>query len=201
MSRRGPDEPLTGGAVVVRALGAADAPALAGAVAPGEACALGPLQGPLTVAAAEELIAEFAPGRRTRRQAAFAVLAAAGGELLGCLTLQYQTPFMEPAADEAEVAYWVRSDQRGRGIATAALTLLADWALGDDDDRAGDDPQLPPSPRLRRLWLETDPGHHASRTVAESAGFRLLGTLPRAVGGQDATADHCLIYERLAPPR
>ena len=163
------------------------------------------------MAQAEALIAQFAPGRRTRPQAAFAVLDPTGATLLGCLTLQFQTPFMEPADDEAEVAYWVCREERGRGVATAALRVLADWALSTDADSretaaaGGGADALPADdvgagPHLRRLWLEIDPGHPASMRVAEKAGFGCAGTLPRAVGGAAATADHCLIYERLASP-
>jgi RimJ/RimL family protein N-acetyltransferase len=110
---------------------------------------------------------------------------------------------MELADDEAEFAYWVRRDARGRGVATAALKLLTEWALrGDADSRrpAAAVPVAGAGARLHRVWLEIDSGHPASIRVAEKAGFRFAGTVPRAVGGAAATADHCLIFERPGSP-
>lgn len=62
-----------------------------------------------------------------------------------------------------EVGYWVARDARGRGVATRALRLLADWALGPLG--------------LARLDLMVIVGNEASCRVARNAGFRREGVL------------------------
>ncbi|MEA2171777.1 MAG: [ribosomal protein S5]-alanine N-acetyltransferase [Solirubrobacteraceae bacterium] len=52
--------------------------------------------------------------------------------------------------------YWLAAHARGRGVATAALRLLSDWALNDLVDR---------------LTLTCAPDNVASQRVAERAGF------------------------------
>jgi RimJ/RimL family protein N-acetyltransferase len=56
-----------------------------------------------------------------------------------------------------EIGYWVAAEQRRRGLATRAVRLLADWALGERG--------------LRRVVLHIDPENVNSRRVAEKAGF------------------------------
>lgn len=63
---------------------------------------------------------------------------------------------LSDAPDSAELAYWVRPEARGRGLATAALTRLTTLA----HERG-----------FTRLWLEIRPDNTASRRVAERAGF------------------------------
>lgn len=63
---------------------------------------------------------------------------------------------MRDGPTSAEVAYWVRPEERGRGLATRALRLLTGWA----HERG-----------LARLWLEIRPENGASLRVAEHAGY------------------------------
>lgn len=67
----------------------------------------------------------------------------------------------------AELAYWVRPEERGRGLALAVLRRLTDQA-----HREG----------FTRLWLEINPTNAASLRVAERAGYTYERRLP----------DHCL---------
>jgi RimJ/RimL family protein N-acetyltransferase len=62
----------------------------------------------------------------------------------------------------AEVSYWTHAAQRGRGHAQNALTLLAGYAA---------------SIGVTRLEAHIAPGNHASRHVAEAAGFTQAGTV------------------------
>jgi RimJ/RimL family protein N-acetyltransferase len=62
----------------------------------------------------------------------------------------------------AEVSYWTHAGKRGHGHARDALTLLAGYAA---------------SIGVTRLEAHIAPGNHASRRVAEAAGFTLAGTV------------------------
>ena len=64
----------------------------------------------------------------------------------------------------AEVGYWVGARARGRGVATAALCLVAEWAFEE-------------VPNLARLQLRADVRNIASNRVAEKAGFTREGVL------------------------
>ncbi|MFI9244973.1 GNAT family N-acetyltransferase [Streptomyces sp. NPDC053086] len=84
------------------------------------------------------------------------------------------------------VGYWVLPEARGRGAATRALTLTADWVFTDL--------------RLHRLELDHAVGHEASCRVAERCGFRFEGTLRGAMWEaerRDAFRD-CHLHARLA---
>ena len=61
-----------------------------------------------------------------------------------------------------EVAYWTHAGKRGRGHARNALLLLAGYAE---------------SIGITRLEAHVAPDNHASRHVAESAGFTETGTV------------------------
>jgi RimJ/RimL family protein N-acetyltransferase len=64
----------------------------------------------------------------------------------------------------AEVGYWVGAEARGRGVATAAVRLVAGWAFET-------------ASRLQRLQLRAAVENHASNRVAEKAGFTREGVL------------------------
>jgi RimJ/RimL family protein N-acetyltransferase len=86
---------------------------------------------------------------------AFATRDAASGELVGGCELR-----IGPAGS-GEVSYWTHADQRGRGYAKQSLTLLCDYAA---------------SIGITRLEAHVATDNHASRRVAESAGFTDTGT-------------------------
>jgi RimJ/RimL family protein N-acetyltransferase len=68
-----------------------------------------------------------------------------------------------------EIGYWVVADARGRGVATRAVRLLADWARDEL--------------RLTHIDVLPHKDNVASRRVAEKAGFVDTGELigsPRA---------------------
>ena len=69
--------------------------------------------------------------------------------------------------DGAEVAYVIAPPARGRGIATEAVRLLAEWGF----DHL----------KLQRIELKIHPENVASIRVAEKAGFRREGVLRSAV--------------------
>jgi RimJ/RimL family protein N-acetyltransferase len=61
-----------------------------------------------------------------------------------------------------EVAYWTNTGKRGQGYATQAVTLLIDYAA---------------SIGVTRLKAKIAPDNHASRRVAERAGFTQAGSV------------------------
>ena len=65
-------------------------------------------------------------------------------------------------ATSAEIGYWTATEARGRGIAPAAVSAVAEWALQ----------QVP------RLQLLHSVDNHASCRVAEKSGFAFDAHLP-----------------------
>ncbi len=96
--------------------------------------------------------------------ASFAIVDDAETALLGSIG------FVDiPEDGVVEVGYWVGPQHRGRGVATAAMRVICDWAF---DDLA-----------FRRVEWQAYVGNDASLRVAERCGFRFEGTL-RARGFQ-----------------
>jgi RimJ/RimL family protein N-acetyltransferase len=97
-----------------------------------------------------------------------------GGQLVAAVGVMPDGP------GSAELAYWVRPEARGRGIAPRALTAMTEQAHRDG---------------LTRLWLEINPTNTASLRVAERAGYAFEQRLPRHC--RDWTSDtwhDCLIW-------
>lgn len=86
--------------------------------------------------------------------AAFAVVDASTDRLLGSVSLLW----IDWKRSVSQAAYWLRREERGRGIATRAVRLIANWALIDLN--------------LNRVELTMDVRNAASQRVAERAGFR-----------------------------
>ena len=100
---------------------------------------------------AEDVVAAIRalPGHPER--AAYLIADRRSGERLGNIALTED-------AGSGDVSYFVAAAARGRGVARAALRLLADAAFEHSD--------------LRELRLWTHRDNTASRRVAEGAGFR-----------------------------
>ena len=62
----------------------------------------------------------------------------------------------------AEAFYWLTADARGRGVATRALSLVADWAFEGG---------------VERLFLLVHPENEPSHRVAQRCGFSREGVL------------------------
>jgi RimJ/RimL family protein N-acetyltransferase len=139
----------------LRTLYPADAPLLVEATRRERAPAVwGPRpDGPYTLA---DAIAALDRWTAARGQLSYGLLRA--GELLGAFGLMLDGP------DSAELAYWVRPEQRRQGLAGRGIVAMTDWA-----HRAG----------LTRLWLEIDPDNEASRRVALRGGYELEQRLAR----------------------
>ncbi len=68
--------------------------------------------------------------------------------------------WFRPGVRPFEVGYFVRTDMWGRGTATTALSLVAEWMLGEG---------------VEEIVLFTHPGNVGSQKVAERAGFERDG--------------------------
>jgi RimJ/RimL family protein N-acetyltransferase len=86
----------------------------------------------------------------------------------------------------ANIAYVVDPAERGRGIATGAVELLSEWAFAELG--------------LERLQLTIHPDNHASRRVAEKAGYQFEGVLRSLVEIRGSRVDSTL-YSRLPTDR
>jgi RimJ/RimL family protein N-acetyltransferase len=114
---------------------------------------------------------DFAAGSWLSHQAHFAVADAGSDALLGGLNVDIDLPHAI-----GEVGYRVNPGARGRGVATRAVGLVADWAFGPLG--------------LARLDLGADTRNLASLRVAAKAGFRREGTLHGLVRrGAERSAD------------
>ncbi|GAB3254162.1 GNAT family N-acetyltransferase [Kineosporia babensis] len=101
------------------------------------------------------------------------------GQLLGRIGFR----MLDLAGGEAEVAYWVAPQARGRRVATRALGALIGWAR---------------SQGLHRLTLMHSTLNLASCKVAQHCGFRDEGTSLRSVLHEDGWHDmhhHALLLE------
>jgi RimJ/RimL family protein N-acetyltransferase len=109
------------------------------------------------------------------RQAPFGVFDAHTGELLGANGLVS----LDRTAGIAEVGYWTAPWARRRGVAERGIRAVARWALGTGAGDLG----------LARLVWRAEPGNHASRLVAQRAGFRMEGLLRADVLRADVPRD------------
>jgi [ribosomal protein S5]-alanine N-acetyltransferase len=113
------------------------------------------------------LVAESTP------ETNFAV--AVAGEAVGGIGITLQD---DVSRRSAEIGYWLGRAYWGRGIATAAVRALTDWAFAHFD--------------LCRLYAGVFEWNPASARVLEKAGYVLEGRLRRSVTKDGRTIDQLL---------
>jgi RimJ/RimL family protein N-acetyltransferase len=106
---------------------------------------------------------------RTEGQTSYGVIE--GGRLVAALGV------MSDDRGSAELAYWVRPENRRRGVALLALRALSEWVHRNAD--------------VSCLWLEINPENVASQRLAHRAGYRLAERLH----------DHCRSWVSDDPAR
>jgi len=132
--------------------------------------------GPYSLADARTALSQWDPAAGGQ----FSLGILRGRQLLGAVGLMPDRP------GSVEVAYWVRPEQRGRGLASRAVRAVTPWAHR--------------SLAVPRLWLEIRPGNEPSLRVARRAGYRFERRLPRHCrdwASEDAERDSwhdCLIW-------
>lgn len=156
-----PDPPLSDGRITLRPWRESDAPALVAAFQDPEIPRWTFIPVPYSARDARDFIARQRRDRDGGVALAFAIVAAGDdARVLGGTGLEP----VERVTRRGEIGYWVAREHRGRGIATAAVRLLAAWALGDLG--------------LRRLEILAFRGNAASERVAQNAGFVCERLLP-----------------------
>ncbi|WP_326560847.1 GNAT family N-acetyltransferase [Micromonospora sp. NBC_01796] len=141
------------------------------------------LPGPYTAADAHWWISDGTAAVWARGGAAYAIADPATDRLLGGIGIDQ----VAPARGQGEIGYWVTPRARGRGVATAATTLLAGRALTHG---------------FARLELLTDPENVASQRVALGSGFSREGIRRGAGNAPDGSRHDLVAWARLAddPP-
>ena len=131
----------------------------------------------------ERWLAGYVAGREDGTRIGFAVVDAGTREHLGVAF----APTIEPEAATAELGYAVLPEARGRGVATAALLLLTEWALSDLG--------------AERLELRISVENGASKRVAERCGYVREGVL-RSLFVRNGMREDTEVWSRLAtdPP-
>jgi RimJ/RimL family protein N-acetyltransferase len=115
---------------------------------------------PNTEADALRHLEESERARQRGERISFAVVEAGDLDvLLGGASLND----MHQVSRQAAIGYWLAPQARGRGVATHAVRLIAEWAFADLD--------------LARLELMCGPDNAASQRVAERCGFIREGVL------------------------
>jgi RimJ/RimL family protein N-acetyltransferase len=152
----------------LRTLTVADAPLVAEATSGETGRALWGARpvGPYSLVAAQQALAEWDLDREA--QTSYGVVK--DGRLIGAVGLMLDGP------GSVEVAYWVRPENRRRGVAARAVRALTEWAHEQG---------------MSRLWLEINPENVGSQRLAERVGYRLV----------DRLVDHCRSWVSEDPER
>ena len=106
------------------------------------------------------------------REAAFAVTDAETGEVVGAIGLNLQQHY----ALQASIGYWVAKEARGRGVATAALRLVAPVGAGGSRAAAS---AAPDRSRQRGLAPGGREGRFSAGRAAASIHRRAWPRAPR----------------------
>jgi RimJ/RimL family protein N-acetyltransferase len=103
-------------------------------------------------------------------------------ELLAMISLD-----VVPLRQAGEIGYWCAPWARGRGVMSAAVRLVRDWAFDELE--------------LERLELTTDVDNIGSQRVAQAAGFRREGVMHGYLTARDRRADDVLFAMSPEDPR
>ena len=136
-----------------------------------------PIPLPYTEDSARGFISMCHDAWATGRERPFAIADADTEAVLGSITRH------APSAHHVQFGYWVVPEARGRGVATRALRLIADWTINTTD--------------LIRLDLYTHPENHASGRVALGAGFAREGIRRAWDIDRDGNPEDAIFYVRV----
>jgi RimJ/RimL family protein N-acetyltransferase len=153
-----PQPTLTDGVVTLRPWQPDDAPAVYAACQDPEIPRFVPIPQPYTIDDARWFVDHAREDSQAGPSAHFAIVDATTGILLGAISRHGPN---EPATHRAMVGYWLAPEARGRGVATRAVRLLADWTFEATE--------------VIRLELYTDVANERSGRVALRAGFAFEG--------------------------
>jgi RimJ/RimL family protein N-acetyltransferase len=133
---------------------------------------------PVPLGFGREWFQRYADGRRDGTRVGFAIVDETTDEFLGVAL----APTIDEETRTVELGYLVASNARGRGVATAALRRLTDWAFRE----------------LGALRIELVISVHnpASKRVAERCGYTLEG-VHRSVYFKQGLREDIEIWARL----
>lgn len=151
-----PEPQLEAGDLMLRPFEANDAPAVADACRDADILRFTFMKDGLTEAEAAEWIVT-GNERWSKGHPRFAVVGADDDRLLGQVGLNFN-----PRHLSGEAHYWVGPSERGRGVASKALSLVIDWGF---------------SKGIERIFLVIHPENGASNRVALKLGFTREGIL------------------------
>jgi RimJ/RimL family protein N-acetyltransferase len=170
-----PVPPLAGDVVLLRPWGEADVPGIVLASSDPVMQRFSWRTAPYTETDARDYLAEQEEARLRGEGLSFALVEPRDQDvLLGCISLQ------EVRLDHgcAAVGYWLAPQARGRGLATQAVRLLAQWAFAELG--------------VARLELTCGPDNEASQRIADRCGFSREGLLRSNVPFKGARRDSVL---------
>jgi RimJ/RimL family protein N-acetyltransferase len=178
---RYPSPPLTDGAIVLRPWVAGDLAALVAMCDDPDVARFTPLPAPYTAADGRAWLGADLGRMQAGEELSLAIHEAGDGPI-GSIGAR------PDAADRdvVELGYVVARPARGRGVATAAVRLLADWVLREW--------------RPARLQLTTSVDNPASQRVAKRAGFEREGVLRAWAENRGRRVD-LVMYSRLPGDR
>ncbi len=168
---------LDDGVVALRAWEPDDADAVFAACQDPEIARFLPIPLPYTAAMARAYVARRRADWDGDDERSFAITDAATGEVLGSIARHRR------AEHRVEFGYWLAPWARGRGVATRALRLVADWSIAQG---------------FLRLELFTHPDNTASAAVARRAGFVFEGVRRAWDTDREGNLEDGVFYVRIA---
>jgi RimJ/RimL family protein N-acetyltransferase len=168
-----PDPDLTDGRVALRRWALSDLPALRTAGAD-------PMiqrfrySVPTTEPDALQWLDELEPDRQAGHRLELAIAAVLNDHAIGSISLT------DLEHHNAMIRYWLLPDARGHGIASAAVRLLAGWAID--------------ALQIARLALHVEPDNGSSVRLAERCGFVFEGRLRSHFETKDGRRSDLLMY-------
>ncbi len=170
---------LSGGPVGLRAWRLDDAPLMAAACIDPEIALFCMMPAGYTVALARDFIADASRAWSHDGWLHLALTVAGDDRPVGAVGALAA----ERRPGTVELGYWVMPDFRGRGLGSAGVALLTDWAFD--------------TLRLRRLVIGTMVANTASRRIARALGYRPEALL-RSYRPFGAARTDCIVYSLLA---
>ena len=153
-----PDPPLDDGVITLRGFESTDVAPIVAICQDPEIPRWTLVPSPYGQDEARGYLAHVADGLAAGTGASFAIVDPSAGRLLGTAGLMA----IDWAAGCAEIGYMLAAHARGRGGATRAVRLLAEWAFG--------------TLGLERLEMHIDRDNRASLAVAARNGFTRVAT-------------------------
>jgi RimJ/RimL family protein N-acetyltransferase len=158
---------LTNGRVVIRGWRREDAAALLPACGDRDICRFTTVPDRYTLETAEAWIARQHNHAHSRTAVVWAVVPREREQPIGMVGL-FGLGEPEPMA---RFGYWLVSEWRGRGLATMATRLVAEWAFAEL--------------KLPEIHIDREPANQSSAKVAERLGAELKGPVIKSYRGTE----------------